>query len=70
MWGVKVANVRAKCSCWTMALILYDSHIFPEWSKVAGQLAKMSQRGIKIEYKEGDVYFSNVTNQLNSITDL
>lgn len=32
---------------------------------VAEQLAEMSRRGVKFEYKEGDVYFSSVTNQFN-----
>lgn len=40
-------------------------HIFPEWSRVAEQLAEMSRNGITFEDKEGDVYFSNVTNQFN-----
>lgn len=40
--------------------------------QVAKQLAEMSPNSIKFEYKEGDVYFSSVTNQFNitQVTDL
>lgn len=73
MWGMKVVNVIAKCSWWTMALIFYNrwecsSHgqaMVKSSQQVAKQLAEMSPNSIKFEYKEGDVYFSSVTNQFN-----